>query len=154
MKGISIMFDNLDEELDKKNSRKLLESTLPHVDTPSNLYTKKFTKSEWEKLDVVLEIGNSKTIQDLLNEKYNIEIIEGTLDKNSITKFKYRQLEALFKTVLKTDKENFKNAIKLRSKFLLYAQRDHEHLVKWINGICFIENVKGIPEFKKTNSAV
>ena len=85
------MFDGIDEEIDRKRAEKLKNSTMPKTETPSKLYTKKFTKAEWEKLDVVLEIGESKTVQDLMQERYNIEFVEekSCAAKNPVIEYQY-----------------------------------------------------------------
>lgn len=131
------MFD-FDEDEDRGYVQKIRNSTLPKTTQTTQLYTKKFTRAEWEKLDVVLEIGNPKTIQDLLLERYNIEFMEETVSKtNPVKSFQYIQLEKTLKTVLKADRENFINAMKLRKKFLIYAE--NSSVADWIKKLDFKE---------------
>ena len=114
-------------------------SVMPKADFPTNLYTKKFTQSEWEKLDVVIDgMGYGKTIQDFIKEKYNVDIVEETKysTKKPIKDFNYIQLEKTLKAVLKADKENSINAIKMKKKFLLYA--GDSSVGDWVKEIQFI----------------
>ena len=118
------MFD-LDEQRDRIRVQKLENAVMPKVDCPTSLYTKKFTKSEWDKLEniVIDGLGYGKSVQDVIKEKYNVEIVEETKysTKKPIKDFNYKQLERTLKAVLKADKENSINAIKMKKKFLIYA---------------------------------
>ena len=130
---------------------------MPKTETPSKLYTKKFTKAEWEKLDVVLEIGESKTVQDLMQERYNIEFVEETscAAKNPVIEYQYKLLEGTLKTVLKANKQNYENAMKLQKKFLMYGEVDGNlTIIKFIRKLNFIEiDVKSL-KFRENASAL
>ena len=121
--------DNLQEELDKDNIKKFASQVRPKVENPTNLYTKKFTKAEWENLDVVVDgLPYNTTIQDVLNAKYSIEIIEGSATK---TPLEQEQLELNIKQLQTAYDKTIKDANKMKEKFLFYAEQ-HYHWKKFI----------------------
>ncbi len=136
------MFDNLNEEQDKIKAKKINESVMPETTSTTQMFTKKFTRTEWEKLDVVIDgLGYGKTIQDVLLAKYNIEFVDETCAaKNPITEYQFQELQKTLRAVLKANKDNYKNTMKVYKKFLMYANAEgNMTIIKWLRTINFIE---------------
>ena len=94
----------------------------------TQLYTKRFTKDEWERLDITLpELGYDMNLQKVLKDRYRIIVEE-----------KREDIQTLLEKSIKENKVLVRNANKLKSKFLLYA-KSHTHLYGFINGIEFEE---------------
>lgn len=101
----------------------------------TQLYTKRFTKAEWEKLDIPIpELGYDMNLQKILKSRYKIIIEE-----------KREDFQTLLEQSIKENKVLVRNANKLKSKFLLYA-KDHTHLYDFINSIEFENSIVSIPK--------
>jgi len=111
---------------------------IPTVQKTTQLYTKRFTKETWDKLDFPLsELGYSMTMQKFLKSKYNIEIIEEEQEIN---------FRILLQKSIRENKELCKKANKLKSKFMIYALGDNRHLVSFIESIEFKESSISMPK--------
>jgi hypothetical protein len=102
---------------------------------PTNLYTKTFTNSEWEKLDVVipgLEYG--VTIQTILKQKYTIKIVED--NKGKTENISCPKPDPLLQDKLKIAERKYRE---IKKVFLSYAQdhypvdSDQKPLMKMVN---------------------
>jgi len=92
----------------------------------TQLYTKRFTKAEWEKLDIPIpELGYDMNLHKVLKNRYRIIVEE-----------KKEDFQALLEKSIKENKVLVRNGDKLKSKFLLYA-KGHTHLYDFVNSIEF-----------------
>ena len=95
----------------------------------TQLYTKRFTRDEWEKLDIPIpELGYDMNLHKVLKNRYRIVIEE-----------KKEDVQTLLEKSIKENKVLVRNGNKLKSKFLLYA-KSHTHLLDFINSIEFKDN--------------
>jgi len=109
---------------DLERARKYEEKMKQKKNSPTKLFSKVFTHSEWDKLENIIIPGTyNKTVQDIIQEKYTVTFIDDVSVpnlnlKDEKTKIELKETKERVKILLKENKVLARNGNKLKDRIL------------------------------------